>query len=57
MLDVSNEFPASVNADSLLTVDRAMNLGPGVLVNRPLQVFIVWYQQATKDTCFKHSQP
>ena len=29
MLDVRAEFPASISADSLLTVSRAMKLGPG----------------------------
>ncbi len=29
-LDVSTRFPASVSADSLLTVNRAMKFGPDV---------------------------
>ena len=32
MLAVSTEFPAFVSADSVLTVSRAMTLGPDVVV-------------------------
>ena len=33
-LAVSTEFPASVSANSVLTVSRAMKLGPGVVSSR-----------------------
>ena len=40
VLAVSTEFPASVSADFVLTVSRAMKLGPGELAWNDLQIVL-----------------